>query len=73
MAEKITIRGAAISLDLLLWRRYGVRGRELVVSTLEANPDLADLGPIIPLGTVINIPDLSVNIPTSRKLVTLFG
>ncbi|WP_274626587.1 tail protein X [Arvimicrobium flavum] len=74
MAEIITIRGEGIMLDLLLWRRYGVRGQGLVERTLELNPGLAELGPVLPIGTVVTIPDLP---PTpsrpARRVVSLFG
>lgn len=74
MAETITIRGEGISLDLLLWRRYGVRGQGLVEETLVLNPGLAALGPILPLGTVVTVPDLppSASAP-AVKVVSLFG
>jgi phage tail protein X len=72
MSETITIRGEGISLDLLLWRKFGVRGRELVESALDLNPGLAALGPIIPMGTVVRIPPLPAESRTPVKLVTLF-
>lgn len=74
MTETITIRGENIPLDLLLWRRYGVRGRSLVERTLDLNPGLAALGPILPLGTVVIIPDLPpVATSPAVKVVSLFG
>ncbi|WP_198475204.1 tail protein X [Aquamicrobium zhengzhouense] len=74
MAEMVTIRGENITLDLLLWRRHGVRGQGLVEETLALNPNLASLGPIIPLGTVVRLPDLPVRQePAPRKVVSLFG
>lgn len=74
MAETITIRGEGISLDLLLWRRYGVRGQGLVEEALVLNPGLAALGPVLPLGTVVTIPDLppAASAP-AVKVVSLFG
>lgn len=72
MNETITIRGEGISLDLLLWRKYGVRGRELVVAALDLNPGLAAMGPILPLGTVVAVPPLPAKSPVSVALVTLF-
>lgn len=74
MTETITIRGEGISLDLLLWRRYGVRGQALVEQTLDLNPGLAALGTILPLGAIVTIPDLPP--PASApavKVVSLFG
>lgn len=42
------------SVDLIAYRRYGSHGMEQAI--LEANPGLAALGPIIPLGTRIALP-----------------
>lgn len=72
MNEIITIKGEGISLDLLLWRKFGVRGRELVEVTLSLNPGLAALGPFLPLGTVVVVPPLPAVSTTPVKLVTLF-
>ena len=43
-------------LDRLCWRHYG--RESAVVQVLEANPGLADRGPILPAGLVIELPDL---------------
>jgi phage tail protein X len=74
MAETITVRGDGVMLDLLLWRRFGVRGRELVERTLDLNPGLAGHGPILPHGTVVVLPEvLPQAAPSPRKIVSLFG
>lgn len=74
MPETMTVRGEGITLDLLLWRRYGVRGRSLVEVALEHNPGLAALGPVLPLGTVVKVPDLPPAAATpQRRIVSLFG
>ncbi|MBS8259716.1 phage tail protein [Roseibium polysiphoniae] len=73
MPETITVRGDNLTLDLLLWRRYGVRGRELMEQALTLNPDLAAVGPILPLGTQITLPDLPEQTTAARQVVTLFG
>tara|TARA_R110002020_G_scaffold266483_32_gene481468 strand:- start:12519 stop:12740 length:222 start_codon:yes stop_codon:yes gene_type:complete len=72
MAETITIRGEGITLDLLLWRRHGVRGRELVASSFAANPGLAEKGPFLPLGTVVSLPEMPKRTSAARKVVSLF-
>jgi phage tail protein X len=74
MTETVTIAGDGIMLDLLLWRRYGVRGKALVEQTLDLNNHLAILGPFLPLGTVVILPDLppETAVPP-RKIVSLFG
>lgn len=73
MPEKVTIRGEGIPADLLLWRKYGVEGQALVEELLDLNRDLAGLGPIIPIGTEVLIPDLPDPAPAlARPVVTLF-
>lgn len=42
-------------LDLLLWREAGLGPADLT-RVLDANPGLADLGPVLPLGTRVTIP-----------------
>lgn len=43
------------TLDAICWRHYG-RTNGVVEQVLEANPRLADAGPIIPMGTLITLP-----------------
>ena len=72
--QTVTIKGEGITLDLLLWRAYGVRGRSLLESALSLNIDLARLGTVIPIGTKIILPDLPpVDLGQSRDVVSLFG
>lgn len=72
MNEVIVVRGEGLSLDLLLWRKHGVRGRELVEAALALNPGLAGLGPYLPLGTAVTLPPLPTKTRLAAKLVTLF-
>jgi phage tail protein X len=43
--------------DLICWRYYG-RTQQTVEAVMEANPNLADLMPILPQGLTIELPDL---------------
>lgn len=43
------------TLDAICWRHYG-RTASVVEQALEANPGLADLGPVLPLGTLVTLP-----------------
>lgn len=70
--ERLTVRGEGLLLDLILWRRHGVRGRALVEQTLSLNPGLAGLGPLLPLGTEIILPDLPVQSEETIAVVSLF-
>ncbi|WP_454919206.1 tail protein X [Xanthobacter sediminis] len=54
--ETVTIMGQGITLDLLLWRKWGDRGQSLVADTLTLNPGLAACGVELPLGTQVVLP-----------------
>lgn len=44
------------TLDALCWRHLGVT-RGVVEQSLALNPGLVELGPILPHGTVVELPD----------------
>ncbi len=44
--------------DLIAWRYYGTQGARVVEQVLEANPGLADLGPLLPAGVTVTLPDI---------------
>ncbi|QGA57775.1 tail protein X [Brucella sp. 2280] len=72
--QTVTVKGEGITLDLLLWRAYGVRGRILLEDALALNVDLARLGTVIPMGTKVFLPDLPPeNEGRSREVISLFG
>lgn len=73
MSETIIIGADGQTLDQVLWRKFGVRGRELVEETLRLNPGLAGLGPVLPVKTVIVIPALPAKTGITAKPLTLFG
>ncbi len=72
MTETVTVKGDNLTADLLLWRRYGIKGAPLLADMMTLNPGLSDLGPILPLGTIVVLPDLPYP-DTSVDVVTLFG
>lgn len=47
------------SVDAICWRVYG-RTLGVVEAVLAANPNLAQLGPILPIGTKVVLP---INVP----------
>ena len=57
---------AGDKLDLLLWRDAGL-GPNDIARVLDANPGLADLGAVLPLGTVVTVP-ASTETGTARVL-----
>lgn len=55
------------TVDALCWRHYG-RTVGLVETVLEMNPGLADNGPILPHGLVVEMPDQPATTPTAPLL-----
>lgn len=59
------------TLDALCWRHLG-RTAGVVEVALEANPGLADLGPVLPHGTPVDLPDPTSAAPARRALIQLW-
>ena len=57
-------------LDALVWRTIG-GGPSAYDAALLANPGIARLGPFLPEGTVVNLPDIAASAP-SADLVQLW-
>lgn len=57
MAETMVRARAGDTLDGLIWRERGL-GPAAYDAVLTANPGLADRGPVLPIGTVIIVPDI---------------
>lgn len=53
--------------DLIAWRQWGDRPGA-TEALLAANPGLAALGPVLPTGTEVEIPDLPDPEPPAAKL-----
>ena len=58
------------SVDSLCWRHLG--STDAVEQTLEANPGLAALGPILPMGTAVDLPDSSIATAKTTNLIQLW-
>ncbi|WP_042266796.1 tail protein X [Paraburkholderia heleia] len=58
------------TVDAICWRYYG-RTDGTVEAVLEANEGLADLGVVLPLGTLVDLPDLTT-VQTTKPLLQLF-
>lgn len=74
--ETVVVQRTRTTVDLLLWRRYGIAGLGLVEQVWALNPGLADLGPVLPVGTEVLLPEAptaSELAATERKIVNLFG
>ena len=59
------------TVDALCWRFYG-RNAGVTEAVLEANPGLADHGPILPQGLVVNMPEAQTTAP-QRQMVQLWN
>jgi phage tail protein X len=57
------------TVDALCWRHYG-RTAGVTEAVLEANPGLADSGPIIPQGALVLMPDEAPQ--PQRQMVNLW-
>jgi phage tail protein X len=55
------------TVDGLCWRQFG-RTAGLVEKVLEMNAGLADYGPILPQGLVVQLPDKPATTPTAPLL-----
>jgi phage tail protein X len=55
---KTYIASEGDTVDFIVWRAYGAQNARLVERVLAANPGLADLGAILPSGTVVTLPAL---------------
>lgn len=53
------------TVDLICWRYYG-RTAGVLEQVLNENQGLADLGPILPMGTMITLPAQPVQASTKR-------
>lgn len=58
------------TVDALCWRHYG-RTAGITEAVLEANPGLADHGPILPQGIVVHMPTAQLAAP-QRQMVNLW-
>ena len=58
------------TVDALCWRHYG-RTAGVTESVLQANPGLAEHGPILPLGLTVQMPQTQTAAP-QRQMVNLW-
>ena len=54
--ESHTVVGDHITASLMIWRRFRLPSPGALEAMLDANPGLADAGPVIPVGTVVAVP-----------------
>jgi phage tail protein X len=44
--------------DYIAWKFYGTQDGQVVEQLMEANPGLADRGPVLPAGVLVTLPDV---------------
>jgi phage tail protein X len=47
------------TVDYIAWRHYGTADASAPLQVLQANPGLADRGPVLPAGVTITLPELA--------------
>lgn len=55
------------TLDRLCYRVYG-RTADVTEQVLQANPGLADLGPVLPSATLVTLPDIATQSPSNATV-----
>lgn len=58
--------------DFIAWKHYGRQDGRIVEQLLDANPGLADIGPLLPAGMTITLPDLEVEAADTTEAVKLW-
>lgn len=64
--EPVTVAGDALTVSLIVWRRFRRAMPGLVDQIYDMNVGLADLGPILPVGTTFNMP---IPIPREQQML----
>ncbi|WP_315807476.1 tail protein X [Pseudomonas sp. C9-3] len=59
------------TLDALCWRHYG-RTAGVTEAVLEANPGIAEHGPLLPQGVLVFLPDAPASAP-ERQVINLWN
>lgn len=44
--------------DYIAWKHYGTTERRVVENLLAANHGLADMGPVLPAGVLVSLPEM---------------
>lgn len=57
MSDHVTVTREDLTLDMLLVTHRGLQGQALITETLALNPGLAGAGAVLPLGSVVVLPD----------------
>lgn len=69
---RVAVTREQMTVDLIVWQHFGRQDGRLVERTFELNPGLAALGAILPVGTEIELPEVSAPTPPLIETVRLF-
>lgn len=72
MSMTATVAQFDMTLDLLVYSVFGRQDDRLVERTLALNPGLAAHGVILPVGTVVTLPDREAPRPAKRDSIKLW-
>lgn len=64
--EPVTVAGDNLTVSLIVWRRFRRAMPGLVDQIYDMNVGLADLGPVLPVGTTFNMP---IPIPREQQVL----
>lgn len=70
MTEYLTKEGDTA--DLIAWKIYGRQDGRVVEELIDANPGLADLGPELPAGMTVLVPDVDETTAAASNAVKLW-
>jgi phage tail protein X len=70
---RIVVSREQMTVDLIVWQTFGRQDGTLVERTFELNPGLAALGPFLPVGTELELPEASAERPALIETVRLWA
>jgi len=70
--DTVQVTGDNLTLPLLVWRRYRRPMPGLVEQIIDSHYGLADLGPTLPVGTMIEMPVVDLEAVPTRQVVRLW-
>lgn len=62
-----------MALDLVVWNELGRQDEQLVEQALARNPGIASAGTILPVGTIVDLPDPPAARARLRETVKLWS
>lgn len=64
MPQYITTAGDTV--DFIAWKYYGTQQGQVLEKLLNANPKLADYGPVLPAGVVVEMPSIGSSLSQAK-------